>query len=206
MVMNLFITMLLGGLWHGAGWTFVIWGGLHGIYLIINHTWSTATKRHSFDNFLFRELFWGITFIAVVAAWVIFRAENFDTASSLLQSMFGFNGIVLRDLWLMKLGEMGEWITTSGFVSMASDVGVSKTDFVILLLFIIGVRVLPNSQQIVSSSKLLLPDDRKLIENKNSKIKIKWKPSTLWAVTVAIITFISVINLTKVSEFLYFQF
>jgi hypothetical protein len=203
---NLFITMLIGGLWHGAGWTFVIWGGLHGIYLAVNHIWSKATSKFSFDKFLFREFFWCITFLAVVAAWVVFRAENLNTAISFLKSMFGINGVILRDLWLMKLGYVGDLIISNGFISTASDIGVSKTDFFIFLAFIIGVKILPNSQQIACSFTHLLIDDQEQIENNKSKIKILWRPNTTWAFIVAILTFISVINLTKVSEFLYFQF
>jgi D-alanyl-lipoteichoic acid acyltransferase DltB (MBOAT superfamily) len=203
---NLFITMLIGGLWHGAGWTFVIWGGLHGIYLVVNHIWSKATGKFSFDKFLFREFFWCITFLAVVAAWVVFRAENLNTAISFLKSMFGINGVILRDLWLMKLGAVGDLIISNGFISTASDIGVSKTDFFIFLAFIIGVKILPNSQQIACSFTHLLIDDQEQIENNKSKIKILWRPNTTWAFIVAILTFISVINLTKVSEFLYFQF
>ena len=198
--------MLLGGLWHGAGWTFVIWGGLHGIFLIVNHIWSTTTQRFSFDNILFRELFWSITFISVVAAWVVFRAENLNTAISYLKSMFGINGVVLRDLWLIKLGDVGNLILSNDFISTASDIGVNKTDFFIFLAFIVGIKILPNSQQIVCSFTHLLLEDQKQMINNTSNIKIQWRPNTTWAVIVALLTFISVINLTKVSEFLYFQF
>ena len=57
MARNLFITMLLGGLWHGAGWTFVIWGGLHGIFLIVNHIWSTTTQGFLLITFSFVSYF-----------------------------------------------------------------------------------------------------------------------------------------------------
>ena len=80
--LNLMLTMLLGGLWHGAGWNFLIWGGLHGLYLCVNHLWQgwrgvrgewprprnqVAGERRS----------WAITFFAVVIAWVFFRARTF---------------------------------------------------------------------------------------------------------------------------------
>jgi alginate O-acetyltransferase complex protein AlgI len=90
--LNLLITMLIGGLWHGAGWTFIVWGGLHGIYLIIHHSWQSIRKKLGQD--LNRSSWWGrltgraITFIAVVIAWVLFRAENLTTARSILGSMF----------------------------------------------------------------------------------------------------------------------
>ena len=97
---NLLLTMLLGGLWHGAGWTFVIWGGLHGLYLVCNTLWQRARQRF-FGHDLSRSTVSGriistlITFICVVVAWVFFRATHFDAAISVLRGMLGFNGVVL---------------------------------------------------------------------------------------------------------------
>ena len=86
---NLFLTMLLGGLWHGAAWTFVAWGALHGLYLIANHLWRGAGLR------LPGMVGWSATFLAVVVAWVFFRAPDFPTAGNLLQSMAGAGGLGL---------------------------------------------------------------------------------------------------------------
>ncbi|MCB1646999.1 MAG: MBOAT family protein [Pseudomonadales bacterium] len=87
---NLFLTMLLGGLWHGAGWTFVIWGALHGTYLTINHLW-----RHIFDmnNGFFQTLPYKIscfllTALAVIVAWVYFRATSVEVANHMVTVMF----------------------------------------------------------------------------------------------------------------------
>jgi len=89
---NLWITMLLGGLWHGAGWTFVAWGALHGFYLTINHLWRELIA----ERYLRRVPGWlgalsggMLTFIAVVAAWVVFRADNMGQAMVMLNAMFG---------------------------------------------------------------------------------------------------------------------
>jgi alginate O-acetyltransferase complex protein AlgI len=99
---NLMITMLLGGLWHGAAWTFVIWGALHGLYLCINHAWVNygppippALKRPAgVAAFL-------LTFVAVVIAWVFFRADSLASALSVLSRMadpsrieFGRTGMI----------------------------------------------------------------------------------------------------------------
>ena len=72
---NLTMTMLLGGLWHGAGWTFVIWGGLHGLFLVINHFWRAhcPVRLPKFAG-------WLITSVSIVAAWVFFRAETVGQA------------------------------------------------------------------------------------------------------------------------------
>jgi D-alanyl-lipoteichoic acid acyltransferase DltB (MBOAT superfamily) len=85
---NLMITMLLGGLWHGAAWTFVAWGALHGVYLCINHAWnnygpSVAPRFIPLANIAGLIL----TFLAVVIAWVFFRADNIDSAYYVLSKM-----------------------------------------------------------------------------------------------------------------------
>src|SRR4029079_14565085 len=74
---NLMLTRLIGGLWHGAGWTFVIWGGLHGLYLTINHVWNSYSP-FSLPTWVGRVL----TLAAVMVAWVFFRAESFQSASA----------------------------------------------------------------------------------------------------------------------------
>ncbi|MFT3717856.1 MBOAT family O-acyltransferase [Pseudorhodoferax sp.] len=92
--LNLGITMVLGGLWHGASWSFVLWGTLHGVYLMANHAFRAITEalgwRPALDASLaFRAVAWLATFLAVVIAWVFFRAETLPGAMRMLQSMVG---------------------------------------------------------------------------------------------------------------------
>jgi D-alanyl-lipoteichoic acid acyltransferase DltB (MBOAT superfamily) len=82
---NLMTTMLLGGLWHGASWTFVIWGTLHGIYLIINHAIRHLLGER--QNMTITFLGWLLTFVAVVVSWVFFRATTIDIALNILHAM-----------------------------------------------------------------------------------------------------------------------
>ena len=93
--LNLMITMLLGGLWHGAGWNFAIWGGLHGLYLAANHVWrrwfgegAARTRIGAFASV-------ALTFIAVNVAWVFFRAPSVEVGRDLLGGMFGEFGVAL---------------------------------------------------------------------------------------------------------------
>jgi alginate O-acetyltransferase complex protein AlgI len=91
---NLGITMVLGGLWHGASWSFVLWGTLHGAYLCVNHAFRAAVVRLGWGDALdgsrtWRVLAWTLTFLAVVAAWVFFRAETLPGALRLLAAMAG---------------------------------------------------------------------------------------------------------------------
>jgi alginate O-acetyltransferase complex protein AlgI len=86
--LNLMITMLLGGLWHGAAWTFVAWGALHGAYLCINHAWSYFAPKPGLRLAPFVRLAgFALTFLAVVAAWVLFRADSMAQALSILSKM-----------------------------------------------------------------------------------------------------------------------
>lgn len=94
---NLLLTMLLGGLWHGAGWTFVIWGGMQGLYLVINHAWLAFRKHLGQDvkksSLLGRITGRAITFMAVVFAWVFFRAESLNGATSMINAMVNANSL-----------------------------------------------------------------------------------------------------------------
>lgn len=95
---NLMIVMLLGGLWHGAGWTFVIWGALHGAYLCIHHLWRHYRGRTGRDHAApYRPRVAhlpgaALTFLAVVVAWVVFRAPDVATAGTMLAGMAGLHG------------------------------------------------------------------------------------------------------------------
>ena len=83
---NVIATMLLGGLWHGANWTFVAWGGLHGAALAVNHVWQGRGLR------LPRPAAWALTLLFVMACWVLFRSADFTTAGDMLLSMVGQHG------------------------------------------------------------------------------------------------------------------
>ena len=88
-LLNLIATFLIGGLWHGAGWTFIFWGFLHGIAMVIYRLWQKT------GLVLPTVVAWFLTFQFVNAAWVFFRADNFNTAMNILQGMCGLNGLKL---------------------------------------------------------------------------------------------------------------
>src|ERR1700733_11767687 len=92
---NLMITMALGGLWHGAAWTFVIWGVLHGLYLCINHAWNhfAPPLAPRFTRIADMAAF-VLTFLTVVVAWVLFRADSMASAASILTKMASPSQIV----------------------------------------------------------------------------------------------------------------
>ena len=85
---NLTITMLLGGLWHGASWNFVIWGGIHGVALAVHRFWSKATFHEALQNLYgYKLLAWFITMIVVFGSWIFFRAKDFDSAIQIITAI-----------------------------------------------------------------------------------------------------------------------
>src|SRR5208282_320909 len=88
---NILATMLLSGLWHGAGWTFVIWGGLHGSLLVVAHAWRSWSPLS-----LPAAAGWALTFTAVIVAWVVFRANDLTSAGHLLGGLTGLNGFLSK--------------------------------------------------------------------------------------------------------------
>jgi alginate O-acetyltransferase complex protein AlgI len=179
---NLLATMLLGGLWHGAGWTFILWGGLHGIYLSINQWW------HKREQPLPSFLSWSITFIAVIFSWVLFRAQTFHDGLEIIQAMAGMKGIVLpgesqgKLAFLISLGiELKGW-SQLNYLPIAYG---SKTIGILVLLGLTcWVKFLPNTQELLNNLK----------------------PTWWWAVSVGFTTSLCLLSLNRVSEFLYFQF
>lgn len=92
---NLFLTMLIGGLWHGAAWTFIIWGGLHGVYLIIERIFKKTSRLLFFiPNLIIVFFSWFITLIAVMYAWVWFRAESVSQAVLFTRKLINFEAAV----------------------------------------------------------------------------------------------------------------
>ncbi|HTO02635.1 MAG TPA: MBOAT family O-acyltransferase [Opitutus sp.] len=98
-VVNLSITMLIGGLWHGPAWTFVAWGAAHGTALSANHLWRRSGWRCP------GGLGWIATFLFVSLAWVLFRAQDFAAATSGFRALSGFNG-----LWPDGGSEPATWL------------------------------------------------------------------------------------------------
>ncbi len=182
-LINLMIVMLLGGLWHGAGWTFIAWGALHGFYLLVNHLWrgwmpasTSAENRSLWHNVkalpltLFNH---GLTLLAVVVAWVLFRASSVQEAWRIIRGMFGMNGVALPATWEYKNPELVERLKSFGvsfqelptvgpmFTPLADGLRLSGlgnaldsagtlTALLSLSIPIIAVLVLPNSGRLMS--------------------------------------------------------
>lgn len=114
--LNLATTMVLGGLWHGASWSFVLWGALHGSYLMLNHGFralcGAALQQRLAAARSWRVLAWALTLLSVIAAWVFFRATTLDGALRLLQALVhgGDTGGIDRLLWNAGLPAARGWV------------------------------------------------------------------------------------------------
>lgn len=182
--LNLMITMLLGGLWHGAGWTFVVWGGLHGVYLSINHGWHIIRRKLGQDpeQPLSKPMHLAsvlLTFLTVTIAWVFFRADSLNHALTMVQVMLGQNGLVMQ--------------STNALVSHATR------NYLLITLLLVWLA--PNTQQIMQSFRPALD-----VPDKMYATRLMWKLRYKWAVIHAIIAMIGLMSLSELSEFIYFQF
>jgi len=201
---NLIITMVLGGLWHGAGWTFVIWGGLHGIFLVVNHSWSKLfqTRTGGWRFYFTQVLSRNITFLAVVVAWVFFRSNSLETAVQILKAMTGGNHFVLPVNLTDYVPSFGGLIEFKGYTLGSITEPMVVIGWIIISYII--VMYLPNTSQLLNYVEGL---DSKFFETESSRWdKIKWKPNLLWVFFILVLALSSVLTLHNVSEFLYFNF
>lgn len=198
---NLMATMLIGGLWHGAGWTFVIWGGLHGVYLAINHGWRALIGRFGWPGSppsrwttIASRL---LTFLAVVIAWVVFRAEDLPSALRMLAAMSGAEGLSVPARVL------------SAETASAWGLAVSQLP---LRPFLLGMALLafvwlaPNSYELTSDHEpAVLPRGFRVEPAPISSIA--WRPSPAWSFAIALVAAASMLAmLSDRMEFLYYQF
>ena len=190
--LNLFLTMFIGGLWHGAGWNFALWGGAHGILLIVNHAWMYVQKFlfpeiNLQGSCVYKSLCCITTFLLVVICWVPFRSTSFEITIVMLQKM-------------IDLGELIPEISglIFGFEHRALTVGGDTAFLMCFALFV--VFVFPNSLELLCNVKPALGMPA------GSMKGLAWKPSTFWMLLTAAMFVWSLINMQVQSPFLYFQF
>jgi alginate O-acetyltransferase complex protein AlgI len=134
---NLVITFLIGGLWHGAGWTFVLWGALHGLAIVVHRWWKTLGITMP------QILGWFLTFNFVNFAWIFFRAKNFDNAIDVVKGLLGLNGILLPS----GLAPVVGFLTRYGVKFGEGDWSITMIAF--LIIFLILSILFQNSNQML---------------------------------------------------------
>jgi D-alanyl-lipoteichoic acid acyltransferase DltB (MBOAT superfamily) len=172
---NLMLTFVIGGLWHGAGWTFVFWGFLHGVAMIAQRVWGWLRVD------LPHWLAWLITFNFVNASWVFFRARHWDDALRVLRGMTDLSGLRLsehlaRYPLIDRLAEQHpQWF---------AHLHLGRTPYFLIALMLYIAFTRPNSQQLIA----------------------RFKPTPRLAALVSLTLMALLLNMGKVSEFLYFNF
>jgi alginate O-acetyltransferase complex protein AlgI len=197
---NLLITMVLGGLWHGAGWTFVVWGTLHGVYLVVHHGWQALHARilgpaPSAPSRMTRIVATLLTFLSVVVAWVFFRATSIDVALRVLHAMAGQHGFVLPIEWQSSSAVA---VLSHGldlrFLPLDAWGGGRQLTWLAILLAMVWL--LPNSQTLLGNlATFRLPTLRE-----------RWAWMSLGALSVVIFTLAAINGSRGSSEFIYFNF
>ena len=208
---NLMVTMLLGGLWHGANWTFLAWGVLHGMFLMINHAWRgifALLGRDVPNSWGYRVGYRLTTLLGVMVAWVFFRADSFAAAIELIGVMCGLNSAGATGLSMTTVPEpvtgLFDWIHAA------------------VLLGLLGVvSIAPNSQQIVGYAgigehrrddvRARNASDRKTGDGRTTfgaKLPTfpSWSPSASWAAVTALLCLLSLASMSEARDFVYFRF
>ena len=175
-LLNILATFFLVGLWHGAGWTFIVWGLLHGFALAVFRLWQKTPLR------LPRFVSWLITFNFINAAWVFFRAQTFSGAMKVLKGMAGLSGVTLPQGFAPFLSALKEYGIQFGnlFQTIPWE---SKTLNCFILAFILAV-FFKNSNQFVD------------------KLKPNWRT----VIALSVIVVYAILNLNRTNEFIYFKF
>jgi alginate O-acetyltransferase complex protein AlgI len=173
---NLLVTMLLGGLWHGAAWTFVIWGAIHGVGLVVNHAWTKVAGSYRLR--LPDPVAWALTLAFVMLAWVPFRADSLSAALTIWKGMLGFHGLMLTE----------------------SVIAARVTTAVVCIAVLLAVALFaPNTQQLLSYPRVIIAAFRQ-------PIRFVPSPKWAMAAGIVFGIAVSFIITQRPTEFLYFRF
>jgi alginate O-acetyltransferase complex protein AlgI len=204
----LLVTFVLLGLWHGAGWTFVVFGLLHGFYLIVNHAWRGwrrgAARRTGPSRRVARLSSTALTFAVVVIAFVPFRATGLEATGAMLKGMSGMSGVLLPEPYrgtLNRVGSLGDRLSEQGVEFGRFPIPL-RPAVVDLALALVIVWLLPNTQQIMGRYRPAFQVSRRALGRR----WWQWRLGSGYAVAIATLGVIALLHLTMVTEFLYFQF
>jgi alginate O-acetyltransferase complex protein AlgI len=188
---NLMVTMLLGGLWHGAAWTYVVWGGLHGTYLVIHHLWRAGVQRVAprlslAQSSLGIALARAVTLLAVFVAWVCFHSPNFASATSLWASMAGLHGGILH----------GQFV----------HVNPGHKLMLFILVLLVAVLVAPNTEQFMNRYHHSF--GAQVWDSMRNRLGrwVHWAPTPRWATAFSLLATTGIVLSIHSHTFLYFQF
>jgi len=203
------LTMLVSGLWHGAGYTFILWGLMHGVLLCINHAWRLIRPRiwrnTASYNRRMAPIAFLLTFVSIVFAMVLFRAPSVGGAVVLWKGMIGSYGAALPQAVLSRLGPIGTGLQALGVQSAwtSGSFLLTATASIAVLLFI--ALALPNTLELLAAYEPAL--GVKPAKTPGLLLTLAaWRPSRTWAVGLACVGLAGMLSLGGLHEFLYWQF
>lgn len=209
LMMPTLLTMCISGLWHGAGYTFIFWGFLNGMYLSINHLWMLLMRNRLTSRPTLRRVMGFVspvlTFLCVVTGMVFFRSPTMAAAWNIVHGMAGWHGIALPPVVLERLGSLAGSLQQWGVAAAPVN-----SEFFPLLQWVAGLLVLaffaPNTQQILARYEPALGVETVTPYKSGPRLHLSWNASVAWAIAVAAIAAVGVAHVGGVSEFLYWQF
>jgi alginate O-acetyltransferase complex protein AlgI len=188
---NLMTTMILGGLWHGAGWPFAVWGLLHGLYLVINHGFRAFVKEFRLTSYLENPiglaLGWALTMLAVMAGWVFFRSPDLATSERIFAMLAGSVPPSVQTV-------------TGLYAEMKPALWMTAMALVIL--------VMPNTQDCFANHRPALDAAAPREPRGPLPLPLVWSPTFLHGLAIGALLFLSIQRMCRraPSEFLYFNF
>jgi alginate O-acetyltransferase complex protein AlgI len=190
---NLLVTMLIGGFWHGAGWTFVAWGFLHGVYLSVNHA-MRSVGRAAEPSPGRRLAGWAVTMLAVMLAWIFFRATTFASALNILLAVGGLGRAAAQPA--VSVG-------AAGFESQGSG-GWGSVNLIALGVAVVVAVAMPNVAEIFARHRPVLDLER--TPRPWSLISLRFRPSRMWLALTCCLIAASVLAMEEATPFIYFAF
>jgi alginate O-acetyltransferase complex protein AlgI len=205
--------MLLGGLWHGASWNFVIWGGLHGLFLLVNHAWRNFRYALGWSGegstLVGRSLSRALTLFTVFFAWAFFRAEGWDAAMIIIDGLTGRAGVIIPDSYAVRLGILAPLLADLGVqFGVEPDAAVYPTrgDLGQVVLVLMIVLAAPNTQQIMAETEPALGCPA--TEGRPAAALFRWRPNAVTGAFTAAACFggLALLFRQASNAFIYFQF
>ena len=199
---NLFVTMFAGGVWHGAGWTFVVYGVLHGSYVVIHQLWriKVSGPLGLVGRRWYQCLAQLLTFLTVTLSLVVFRADSVATAGHMFRGLFtpGEHGMIKG---YRAAVERSNLFRVSDI--LIGDLNAAVLVYSALIAALLTCWLAPNTYQLFQSQNVVLESTR---AGRPAPISLSWSPSVGWALFTGLLLALAFLNLGSVSEFLYFQF
>lgn len=203
---NLMITMLLGGIWHGAGWGFLIWGALHGLFLIINQAWRYLMARWNLTALqkykIYRLLGTSMTFMLVMFAWIFFRAHDVDDALKIILSLGNITYLHIPQELIDKWPILASWALPIGN-DLTTYVQTEEVLIEYLPLAIFITYIMPNTHQFMSTQH---HSYHSLPSEKSGWLVFHYDWVCVCLTVILLLLSIYQMTTSSISEFLYYDF